>query len=180
VNPTLRTAYLAGTAIALLLTLRFGYIATTEGSGNRKAKAGLVAALLFSSWLCITPLLMFSYDQTLPIFDFSGVITSVQVLNSDSKHFSAYLHIHTSKGGDISIHVSDRSPFLRPGEGIHLQYRGDTGELVKASFYNSEGKQEGVLNSTIVFEEIVGFLAGLFCIWASIQKYRRDPECSES
>ena len=51
---------------------------------------------------------------------------------------------------------------------------------MNAQFYDGNGKQEGVLNSTRVLEETIILAVGLICVWASIRKYRRDPEGSES
>ena len=83
-----------------------------------------------------------------PFFEFQGNIVSVDVRDSYSRHYSAYLQIHTTSGSDITVHVSDSSPFLRPGEGVYVRYRGDTGELINAAFYAQDGKQEGVLRSS--------------------------------
>ena len=78
------------------------------------------------------------------------------------------------------VHASDRSEFFRPGQLLKIRYRGDTGELIKAYFYSADGKQEGIDQSTTNFSGIVLFIIGLFCTWASIRKYRRDPDGAET
>jgi hypothetical protein len=179
VNPLISWLYLVATAIVFLITLNCGYIAATESTGQRKAKSRLAASLLFSSWFFLSATLWMLYDKTRPVFECNGTIESVHVLNSSSKHYSASLKLRISAGGEISIHVSDRSPYLKPGQRLLVQYRGDTGELIKADFVTEAGQQQGVLRSTSTFEQIVGMAVGLFCIWASVRKYRRDPEGGE-
>jgi hypothetical protein len=164
------------TATALLVAIRYGYIAATESDGARKNNAGLIASLLFSSWLCLASLLWFSYDQSLPVFELQGTIGSVQILNSYNRHYSAYVQIHTTEGGDIKVHYSDRSSLMNVGEKIKVRYRGDTGELINATFYTPDGKKVGVLNGTRTFQQAGMFLAGAFCVWASFKKYRRATE----
>lgn len=139
----------------------------------------LIASLLFSSWFCFEPALSFLYDASLPMFEFKGRITAVDVRNSSDKYYSAYIRTHTDSGGDIQVHSFDQSVFLSSGEQVKVQYRGDIGELMKAYFYARNGKQEGILQSTSSLRRILLFLIGLFCTWASIRKYRRDPEGAE-
>jgi hypothetical protein len=172
--------FAAYTAIAAIVAIRYGYVAATESDGPRKSKALLIASLLFSSWFCLEPAISYFYDSTLPIFDFRGRITAVDVRDSSSRHYSAYIRIHTDSGGDIMVHASDGSEFFRPGQLLEIRYRGDTGELIRAHFYSADGKQEGIDQSTINFGRIVLFIIGLFCTWASIRKYRRDPEGAET
>jgi hypothetical protein len=180
VNPIVFTIFKIATVLSFVVILRYGFIAATESEGPRKSRARLVASLIFSLWFCITPVLKFLYDQSLPVFESSGEINSVQVLNSDSKHYSAYLHLNTTAGGEITVHASDRSPRFRAGQQLKVRYRGDTGELIKASFFAADGNREGTFNSTLPFEESAILLVGLFCTWASIRKYRRDLEGSET
>ena len=161
------------TIAAVLIAIRYGYIAATESEGARKYNARLVASLLFSSWFSLGSLLWFCYDQRLPIFEFQGTIESVQVLDSYSKHCSAYVQIHSTDGGDIRVHYSDRSSWMRAGGKIKVRYRGDTGELINATFCSPDGKQEGVLNSSRSFQQGGMFLVGMSCVWASFKKYRR-------
>ena len=168
------------TIIAAIVAIWFGYVAATENDGRKKGRAYLIASLLFSFWLSLEPLLWLLYEHSLPIFEFQGKIASVKVLDSSSKYYSAWLSIQTTTGGTIDVHASDRSDYLRPGERLLVRYRGDTGELVKASFYSDNGQQQGVLQSTRTFEQTVLLLLGIFCIWASLRKYRRDPEGQEN
>ncbi|MGD0910716.1 MAG: hypothetical protein ABR928_02410 [Terracidiphilus sp.] len=164
------------TLAAVLIAIRFGYIAATESEGARKCNARLIASLLFSSWFCLASLLWYCYDQSLPVFEFQGAIESVLALDSYSKHYSAYVQIHTTEGGDIRVHYSDWSSWMRAGEKIKVRYRGDTGELINATFYSPDGKQEGVLNSTRTFQQAGMFLVGMFCVWASFKKRHRASE----
>jgi hypothetical protein len=108
------------------------------------------------------------------------VIDNFRVIHSDSRHYSAYLYIATSSGGTISLHTSDRSIYFRRGEHLWLRYQGDTGELLKAIFYATNGSQEGAFQNTQVLGEVGSLLGGSFLIWAAFKKYRRDPEGSES
>jgi hypothetical protein len=119
------------------------------------------------------------YDRSLPVFEFAGRIESVRVLDSSNKHFSAYLHIHTTAGGNIDVHATDRSNSFQAGQLVDVRYRGDTGELVSAVFYTNDGKQLGVLRSFKPFEEALGIFLGLFVIWVAARQYLRDPEGAE-
>lgn len=168
------------TVIAAIVAIRYGYVTATESDGPRKGKALLIASLLFSSWFCLEPVVSFFYDSSLPIFEFRGRITAVGIRDSSSRHYSAYVRVHTDSGGDIMIYTSDRSKFLEPGQLAWVRYRGDTGEMIKAYFYSPDGKKEGVLQSTSNFGRVCSLFVGLFCIWASIRKYRRDPEGAET
>lgn len=178
-SPIVFRVFAAYSIIAAIFAICFGYVAATESDGPRKGKALLIASLVFSSWFCLEPAVSFLYESSLPIFEFRGRITAVDVRDSSSRHYSAYLRVHTDSGGDIMIHTSDRSKFLEPGQLASVRYRGDTGEMIKAYFYSPDGKQEGVLQSTTELGRICLFIVGLFCVWASIKKYRRDPEGAE-
>lgn len=179
-GPIIFKSFVVYTVVAAILAIRYGYVAATESDGSRKGKALLIASLLFSSWFCLAPVISLFCDATLPIFEFRGRITAVDVRESSSRHYSAYLRIQTNSGGEIVVHASDGSKFFRPGQLLTVRYRGDTGELIRAYFYSPEGKQEGMDQSTTSFSRIALFIIGLFCIWASIKKYRRDPEGAET
>lgn len=90
------------------------------------------------------------------------------------------MRIATFAGGEITIHTSDRSTKFQPGQRLDVRYRGDTGELIDASFYSNIGQEQGVFHSTSTFSQLVGMAIGLFCIWASIRKYRHNPEGHET
>jgi hypothetical protein len=68
---------------------------------------------------------------------------------------------------------------MRPGQDLTVRYRGDSGELISATFYEPDGKQEGELHSTRILSQVGLLLIALFCAWASLRKYRRDPEIAE-
>jgi hypothetical protein len=172
----LTTLFLICTVVAAAVVTRFGYIAATEGNGPRQCRAHLTASLAFCFWFALAPILWFVYDSSLPIFEFQGTIVSVDVRDSNSRRYSAYLQIHTTSGDEITVHASNSSPFLRPGEIVNVRYRGNTGELIKATFYTQDGKQEGVLQSTRTLSQLGLFLIALFCTWASIRRYRRARE----
>jgi hypothetical protein len=162
------------TACSLGVALYFGYVATTNTTSLRTVRSRLIASLSFSVWLCGLGLFWILYDATLPVFEFQGEIQSVQIRHSSSNHFSANIHIRTTAGGDIDVHSSDRSNFLRKGQLIRVRYRADTGELSDAWFYAADGSQQGVLHTTVAFQKAGTILIGLFCIWASIRTYRHD------
>jgi hypothetical protein len=166
--------FLIYTAVAALVAIVCAYIAGVGPEGKRKLRAYLIASLLFSSWICVVALLRILDYYNHPAFEFRGTITSVHVRNADSRRYSANLRIHTTSGGNIEVHVSDHSKYLRPGERVDVRYRGDTRELIKARFYSQDGKQEGVLQSSLPFSQTLFLLVGLFCVWASLRKYRRD------
>ncbi len=171
--------FLIETVVAVLLVARYGFLAATESYGPRKGKAYLIASLAVSLWLCFSSLLISLSDASLPMFEFEGTITSFHVRDSDSRRYKADVQIHTTQGGDISIHTSDFSPSMKHGQHIKVRYRGETGELIQAKFYESNGKQEDVLNTTSSFSRIFVILLGLFLVWASFRKFRRDPKCTE-
>jgi len=179
VNVNIHTLLRIETILAILAGTRYGFIAATESDGPRKRQARLIATLAFGSWLCISALSVITYNVRLPIFQFEGNIESVQVIHSDSRHYSAYLRIQTFAGGDITIHASNRSQYFRPEEHVKVRYQGDTGELLKATFVAPDGKQEGVFNGTSTWAPYFVLLFGIFVIWASFRKFHRDPEGAE-
>jgi hypothetical protein len=167
------------TTLAFLVVARYGYIAATETESPRKGKAYLIACLVFSLWICLITLTMIVYNSTRPIYEFDGEIESVHVRDADTRHYWTDLEIHTAAGGDIAIHATDRSDGFRVGQRLKVHYRGDTDELVGAYFYSAGGKQEGVFKSTSAIGQYGLLLVGLFCVWASVRKYRRAPEGEE-
>jgi hypothetical protein len=179
VFPALFKWFAAYLVISALAVVRFGFIAATESNSRRKGRAYFIASILFSSWFVLGPLLLYAYDRSLPVFEFHGQIVSVEFRDSSSRHYSAYLVIQTTSGGEITVHSSDRSDFVHSGELVDVRYYGDTGELIKAYFYAPDGHQEGMLHSASNWNRGWLSLIGLFCVWASIRKYRRDPEGAE-
>jgi hypothetical protein len=175
----IQRVFLIYSAAAALVVLRYGYLAATESSGGRKGRAQLVASLAFCSWLATIAVLWLGYDRTRPAYEFVGKIESVRVLDSYSRHYSAFATIRTLNGGEIQVHYSDSSRFMRPGQDLTVRYRGDSGELISATFYEPDGKQEGELHSTRILSQVGLLLIALFCAWASLRKYRRDPEIAE-
>lgn len=168
------------TILAILIGIRFGYVAATESDSPRKGKAYLTASLAFSLWVCVSAFLVVLYNASLPIFEFEGKIESVRLMRSDSRHYSVFLGIQTFAGGNITIHASGGSQYFHTDEHVKVRYQGDTGELLKASFFAKDGRQEGVFNGTSTWPPYFALLFGLFCIWASFRKYRRDPEGAEN
>jgi hypothetical protein len=167
------------TTLAILVVIRYGFIAATESDSPRKGRARLIATLAFGSWFCISALSMIIYNASLPVFEFGGEIESVQIIHSDSRHYSAFLRIHTLAGGNITIHYSGRNEYFRKGEHLKVRYQGDTGELLKATFLAPDGRQEGVFNGTSTWQPYLVLLPGLFAIWAGFKKFHRDPEAVE-
>jgi hypothetical protein len=167
------------TGCALFLAIRYGVIAATESDGPRKGKARLIATGLVGLVFLLPALATILYNRSLPIFEFEGQVESVQVLHGDSRHYSAFLQIRTLSGGETTVHASDRSNGFRTGEHIKVRYQGDTGELLKASFYAPDGTQEGVFNGTSTWPPYFALLFGLFLIWGAFRQHRRDPEGEE-
>lgn len=179
-NNFVRDFLWAETVIAALIAIRYGYVAATDSEGPRKGRARLTASLAFSSSFMLSALFVLVFKWTRPLFEFEGTVESVHVRDSDNRHYSADLRIITTSGGEISVHTSDSSPLFRAGEHLRGRYRGDTTELVKAYFYASDGSQEGVFNGFSTIRLYIGLLVGLFAVWASFRKYRRDPHGRES
>lgn len=161
---------------ASVLILRYGYVASTESTGSKKARAILIATLAFASFFVVLPLWWMGYESQLPVFEFEGVVESVHVENSSSKHFSAELSILTSSGGTITIHVSDRSRGWISGQHLRVRYYGDTGELIHASFFDANGNEEGVANRTSSMTRALSVVLGVFLIGGAWFRYKLDPE----
>jgi hypothetical protein len=161
--------------VAALLLLRYGYLAATESTGSRKGRATLIATLVFASFFLVLPLLSTIHESQLQVFDFNGVIASIRVLDSSTKYYSAQLSILTSQGGNITVHVSDRSYAWRVGQRLRVRYFGDTGELIRATVIDSSGKEEGIVNRTAGFSRIWFVLIGLFFVGGAWVRFRRDP-----
>lgn len=162
-----------------IVALGFGYVAATSGNGRKKSRAILTASLLFSSWLVLGPLLFYLNNNSQPTIERTGRITAVRVLRASDRFYSAYMTVQTTAAGEVTVHCSDRSEFLRAGELVKLRYYGDSGELIEAWFYAPNGRQEGILQNAANWERAWLLAIGLICVWASIRKYRRDPQGAE-
>ncbi len=97
--------------VSLVCIAKYGYVAATASDGLRKGRARLIAGLAFCSWFIVLPVLWTIYEANLQVFEFEGNITSVDVRNHQSSHYSANLAIATTLGGTISVHTSDPSEF---------------------------------------------------------------------
>lgn len=172
--------FVAYTVVAAVIAIRYGYVAATKSDGRPKVRARFIASLAFCSWIGLSPALWILYDRTRPIFEAQGTIESIQVLDGSSQRYSANVRVRVAEGAEVQIHVSDRSAFLHPGEQLKVRYRGDTGELMNATFYAPNGQKEGVLNSTRLLSQLAMLLVAMVCMWASIRKYRRDWQEVES
>lgn len=161
---------------AVLLILRYGYIAATESTGPTKARATLIATLAFASFFIVLPLWSMGYESQLPVFEFDGVVNSVHIESSSSRNFSAELSILTSAGGTITVHVSDRSKGWIAGQHLRVRYYGDTGELIHATLFDNSGNEEGVVNRTSSFFRAWRIVLGAFLIGGAWTRYKRDPE----
>jgi hypothetical protein len=170
----LQSFFLIATIVAALPFIYFGYIAATESISRRTVRASLIARLSFCLWLCLLPSGALISDSVTPTFADVGQIESVQITNSTSKHFRAYLRIKAQSGGYITLHVSDRSSFFRAGQYLQIRYQSKTGELFHAKFLDKTGKEIGGFHHTAPFSESICLLVGAFCIWASIRKFGRD------
>ena len=161
---------------AALLALRYGYSAATESTGPKKARATLMATLAFASFFVVLPLWWMGYESQLPVFEFRGVVESVHIESSSSKHFSAYLSVLTSAGGTVTVHVSDRNKGWIAGQHLDVRYYGDTGEVIHATFFDASGKQEGSASRTASFFRMWWMVLGVFMIAGAWRRYKRDPK----
>jgi hypothetical protein len=153
-----------------IVALGFGYVAATTSNSRKKSRAILTASLLFSSWLVLGPLLFYLNNNSQPIIERNGRITSIRVLRASDRFYSAFMTVQTSGGSEVTVHCS--------GEAVKLRYYGDSGELIKAWFYAPNGRQEGILQNAANWERAWLIVIGLICIWASIRKHRRDLHSS--
>jgi len=177
--PAILLTFKVLSVLGFAIILVCGYIASVESTSRRTVKAALTAKLIFCVWLCLVPILKFTSDQTLPIYEFTGVIQSIDVLDGSSKRYSAWLVIQLANGAAIHVHATGRSPHFLSGQRIKVRYRGGTSELVKAYFYSSTGDQIGAYQHAWLLYDVPLLLVGLFCIWASVRKYRRDVRSLE-
>jgi hypothetical protein len=162
-------------SLSLLLIVVCGYVAATSSVGQRKGRARLIAALSFTSWLVVSPLLWTLYESHLPVFEFDGVISSLVVDDSSSKHYSARLSIATTTGGNVMVHVSDRNDSLHVGQRLRVRYYGNTGELISATLFSPDGREAGVVNRTTGFLRACLVLLGLFLVGVILKRHLRDP-----
>lgn len=161
---------------AILLILRYGYLAATESVGPKKARATLVATLAFASLFVVLPLWWTGYEAQLPVFEFDGIVESVHIQSNSSKHYSAWLSIVTSSGGTISVHAPGRSIGWSTGQHLRVRYYGDTGELIQATFLDQYDKEEGNFRSASWMARAWSILIGAFLMWAAWVRYKRDPD----
>jgi hypothetical protein len=159
-----------------MLILRYGYLAATESAGPKKARAVLIATMAFASFFVVLPIWSMGYESQLPVFEFDGVVHSVHIESSSGKHFSAELSIVTSAGGSVTVHVSDRSRGWIAGQHLRVRYYGDTGELIRATFFDDHGKEEGSANRTSSFFRALSIVLGVFLIVGALIRYKRDPQ----
>ena len=173
---TYRYLLVAFSCTAIALILRYGYIAATESAGRKKARAVFIATLAFASFFVVLPLWWIGYESQLQVFEIQGVVESVQVESSSSRHFSAELSILTSVGGTVTVRVSDRSSRWVAGQHLSVRYYGETGELIHATFFDANGEEEEVANRTSSMFRALWMVLGAFLIGAAWTRYRRDPE----
>lgn len=162
--------------VAVILCIRYGYVAATASVGIQKGRAKLIATLTFLSFFYVVPLLQTLQETRLTVFDFTGTIRAVQVQDASSRYYSAYLDIATTEGGEVRVHVSDRSDGWREGQRLRVRYYGDTGELIYATFYGPDGKQTGVANRIAGFGRAALALLGIVLSWFAWRRFNRDPE----
>lgn len=157
-----------------IVAFGFGYLAATASNRRKRSRAILTASLLFSSWLVLGPLLFYLNNKSQPTIETKGRIASVRVLRASDRFYSAFMTVQTSGGGEVTVHSSGRSDYLRAGELVRVWYYGKSGELIKAWFYSPSGRPEGELQDADNWESAWLIVIGLICVWASIRKYHRD------
>jgi hypothetical protein len=161
-------------AISFALIVICGYISSTASDGPGEWRARFIATLSFASWFIVAPSAWELWESHLPTFEFSGAIAAVRVERQSSRHYSAWLTIQTTLGGDVSVHTSDANAAWVPGQRLRIRYFGDTGELIHADLLDASGNQTGEVNSTAVFSCTASVLLGLFLCWAGWRRYKRD------
>jgi hypothetical protein len=178
VDLSVYTIFWIASGATLLIVLGLVFVVATAGEGPRRDRATLAAWLIVGLWLCSLPLVEFLDYESLAIYESSGIITLVNVPNEDSWHFSEFLTVRTSSGGDIVVHASGPSRFFQEGQHIKVRYRDDTAEIIDARFFGADGRYEGIFRATSSIRQLVAPILGIFCIWLSIRGYRRntDPE----
>jgi hypothetical protein len=162
--------------ISALLVIRYGYLAATATRGIKKGRARLIAGLAFCFPLIALPALVMIYEATLPVYEFQGTIVSVNVKRSGSKYYSAYLNVAIAANGSINVHVSDADEHWRTGQRLKFRYYGTTGELIKATFIDENGREAsevyGSSPAVEIFTVGYGVLFAFFVLW----QYKHDPE----
>jgi hypothetical protein len=174
-SSTYQYMFIGFVSLAILVCLRYGYIAATEGTGPKKARALLIANCAFASLAIGGPLCRMGYESQLPVFEFTGVIESVHIENSSPRSFSAELSILTTAGGTINIHVSDRNRGWAVGQRLRVRYLGDKGELVEAKFFDTLDNEVGAARRTSPFFGGLSIVFGVFVALAAWLRYKRDP-----
>jgi hypothetical protein len=165
--------------VAVLAAIRFGIVGATESVGTRKGTARFAATLLFGICLCLPAFCLILLSTSLPVFESDGTISSMRLVHSGSRHYSAYLLIQTPASGEISVHASDPSIFFRPGQRLRVRYQAETGEVLKVWFFNASGNQEARFNSTLPLAPYGLLLSGAFAMFAAFRIRQRDPEGRE-
>lgn len=163
-------------SLSVLLMVGYGYVAARASIGPRKGRARLIATLVFTSCFIVLPLLWAVYESQLPVFNFDGIITSVRMINTNPKYYSALLTIATTNGGEIEVHVSQMSDGWRVSQRLNVRYYGDTGELIRATLLSPEGAKQGTVSSTDGFVRFSSVALGLVSTWLAWKRYRQDPE----
>ena len=122
----------------------------------------------------MVPILHIASEWSLPVYNFEGTVTSVQVLHGDSRYYSAYLTIATAQGSSICVHASGRSPGWVLGQRLKVHYYGVTGELIQALLIGPDGRQQGFFQRTGRMGDWGAMLMGVLFLWMIWKIYRRD------
>lgn len=76
----------------------------------------------------------------------------------------------------MTVHVSDRSSGWIAGQHLRVRYYGNTGELIRATFFDATGKEEGVANRASSVFRVLSMVLGVFLIVGALIRHKRDPE----
>jgi hypothetical protein len=120
------------------------------------------------------PALVMLRRASMPVYEFQGTITSIQV-KSHTRSYGAILDDCDNGGGSINVHVSNPSEFWRNGQRLKVRYYGNVGELIKATFIAENGEEQGETSATTNGEQIFSIAVGIFIAFLIWWQYRRDP-----
>jgi hypothetical protein len=165
---------IAGTVCACSIAVVCWYFGSTYGTSARKGRVLLASAIFGGSGVCIAAMALILYQLHPPVAEVEGIIEAVQIHRG--RRARSDLLIHTSSESDIAVHASGGSLYFRTGEHVKIRYQGDTGTILKAYFFATDGRKEGEFNGTEMWPPFFLLFGGAVVIFLGFRRYRRDPE----